>query len=200
MAQGLQQDGARRGRGHADPPAPDGTCGAAARPLFPGEIVEADASLVDVILVLTRHEHCFVSVLGQVSGIQMKEALPGANAFLFLGFRRLDVPFDEGRLLVDPALILFVPTPVAGDGTLTLQALLPATVTRGREHMQQVRLQRMASLSSELKDQIQRVAQWHKDRLAHIEAERQKYTSAGKPVPGAKRKALERDVDPRPRK
>ena len=78
-------------------------------------------------------------------------------------------------------------------GRKALQALLPATVARGREHMQQVRLQRMASLSSELKDQIQRVAQWHKDRLAHIEAERQKYTSAGKPVPGAKRKALERD-------
>ena len=65
-------------------------------------------------------------VLGQVSGIKMTQALPGAQPILFLGFQRLDVAFDGGRLLVDPAMVQFVPTAVAPDGSLTLQGLLPA--------------------------------------------------------------------------
>ena len=68
-------------------------------------------------------------VLGQVSGIRMKEALPGAMPFLFLGASPLDVPFDGGRLLVDPAMVLAVPVPVAADGTLTLQGMVPADPT-----------------------------------------------------------------------
>ncbi len=65
-------------------------------------------------------------LLGQVSGILMKEALPGARSVLFYGFQPLDAPFDGGRLLVDPAGVFFVPTPVAADGTLTLERFLPA--------------------------------------------------------------------------
>ncbi len=65
-------------------------------------------------------------VLGQVSGILMKEALPGARSILFYGFQPLDVPFDGGRLLVNPAGLFVVPTPVAADGTLTLERFLPA--------------------------------------------------------------------------
>ena len=65
-------------------------------------------------------------VLGQVTGIRMKGALPGAQAILFLGVAPLSVGFDGGKLLVDPTVMAFVPTPVAADGTLDLQALLPA--------------------------------------------------------------------------
>jgi len=65
-------------------------------------------------------------VLGQVSGIQMKEALPGALPILFLGVAPLNANFDGGLLLVDPAMVLFLPVPVAADGTMTLQGLVPA--------------------------------------------------------------------------
>ena len=41
------------------------------------------------------------------------------------GFESLDVPFDGGRLLVNPATIRFLPTPVADDGSLALEGLLP---------------------------------------------------------------------------
>ncbi|MFG0318043.1 MAG: hypothetical protein ACF8XB_12275 [Planctomycetota bacterium JB042] len=65
-------------------------------------------------------------VLGQVSGIKMKEALPGAMPILFVGVKPLDAKFDGGRLLVDPAFVAFLPVPVAADGTLTLQGPAPA--------------------------------------------------------------------------
>lgn len=65
-------------------------------------------------------------IVGQVSGIRMKEALPGALSILFVGVKPLDLKFDGGTLLVDPALVLFVPAPVAADGSLTLQGLVPA--------------------------------------------------------------------------
>ncbi len=64
-------------------------------------------------------------ILGQVSGIQMKEALPGARSLLIYGFQPLDIPFDGGRLLVDPAGMFVVPAPVAADGSLILERLLP---------------------------------------------------------------------------
>ncbi|MEM7307325.1 MAG: hypothetical protein AAF682_11675 [Planctomycetota bacterium] len=60
---------------------------------------------------------------GQMVGLQMKEALPGADPFLLVGFDRLDVPFDGGTLLVDPVLVLPLSTSVAPDGTLTLEWL-----------------------------------------------------------------------------
>lgn len=64
--------------------------------------------------------------LGKVSGIQMKAALPGALPILFLGAKPLDLPFDGGRLLVDPTFVIFLPAPVAADGTFSLQGLVPA--------------------------------------------------------------------------
>lgn len=63
---------------------------------------------------------------GQVVGIRMKEALPGAGPILLLGFDQIEVPFDEGRLLVDPVSVNFLATPVAGDGTLALEWLMGA--------------------------------------------------------------------------
>lgn len=65
-------------------------------------------------------------VLGQLSGLSMKDALPGATPVLFLGFSDLAAPFAGGTLLVDPAQVLFLPAAVAADGTFALPALLPA--------------------------------------------------------------------------
>jgi hypothetical protein len=61
------------------------TCGDAARRFSPGEVVNADASLVDVISVLTRHQHCFVKVLGQVGGVLGRGDInsPVARMWLF---------------------------------------------------------------------------------------------------------------------
>ena len=41
-------------------------CGALARSFADGQVLAADASLTDVIAVLTRHDHCFVAHLGHV--------------------------------------------------------------------------------------------------------------------------------------
>lgn len=65
-------------------------------------------------------------VLGQLSGIRMKQALPGALPILFIGAKAIDVKFDAGSLLVEPGLLLFVPTPVAADGTVSLGGMIPA--------------------------------------------------------------------------
>lgn len=64
-------------------------------------------------------------ILGQVTGIKMTNALPGALPVLFLGFQPLNAPFAGGTLLVDPSQVLFLPAPVAADGSFTLEALLP---------------------------------------------------------------------------
>ncbi len=58
---------------------------------------------------------------GQIVGIEMKEALPGADPILLLGSEPLDLPLDGGQLLVNPVSVLFLSTPVAADGTLPLQ-------------------------------------------------------------------------------
>ncbi len=61
------------------------SCGEAERRFSVGEVVDADASLVDVILVLTRHEHCFVQILGQVGGVLQRGDVnnPIARMWLF---------------------------------------------------------------------------------------------------------------------
>ncbi len=43
-----------------------GTCGMAGRPFTADQVVAADAGFAEVIHVLTRHDHCFVSLFGQV--------------------------------------------------------------------------------------------------------------------------------------
>ncbi|QDU66208.1 hypothetical protein [Engelhardtia mirabilis] len=60
-------------------------------------------------------------VPGQMVGIKMKEALPGASPILLLGFEPIELPFDDGLLLVNPVSVIFLATPVAGDGSLTLK-------------------------------------------------------------------------------
>jgi hypothetical protein len=47
----------------------EGCCRVLKRSFAPGQVVDADSSLTDVIQVLTRHDWCFVNVLGTVSGV-----------------------------------------------------------------------------------------------------------------------------------
>lgn len=49
------------------------------------QVLDADARLADVILVLTRHDHCFVRVLGEVAGViqRMDMQKPLVRMWLF---------------------------------------------------------------------------------------------------------------------
>ncbi len=46
-----------------------GSCGLAMRPFAPDQVVTSEAGFAEVIHVLTRHDHCFVSQYGQVLGL-----------------------------------------------------------------------------------------------------------------------------------
>jgi len=46
-----------------------GACLEALRPFKDGQVLRNEASLSDVVHVLTRHDHCFVCILGSVTGI-----------------------------------------------------------------------------------------------------------------------------------
>lgn len=48
---------------------PSGICSDRIREFAGGQVVSGDSPLSDVIQVLTRHEHCFVALLGDVSGV-----------------------------------------------------------------------------------------------------------------------------------
>lgn len=62
-----------------------GTCADHLRPFAPSQVLEREASLTDVVQVLTRHEHCFVTVLdevvGQIGRAQMQS--PAVRMWLF---------------------------------------------------------------------------------------------------------------------
>jgi hypothetical protein len=47
----------------------EGQCGDFKRLFVPGQVVGSDASFTDVIQVLTRHDWCFVTILGDVAGV-----------------------------------------------------------------------------------------------------------------------------------
>ena len=66
--------------------------------------------------------------LGSVASIEIGNALPGAPPLLLIGASQAALPFDGGTLLVQPQLVLPIPIPVAGDGTLTLSGPIPADV------------------------------------------------------------------------
>lgn len=80
--------GDRAREGHADTVAVAdivGTCGDHARAFSAGQVVGGPASLSDVILVLTRHDHCFVSLLGEATGVLVREDInnPVVRMWLF---------------------------------------------------------------------------------------------------------------------
>lgn len=49
------------------------TCGSASRPFSSDQVISGDAGFAEVIHVLTRHDYCFVSLLGQIQGVIGRE-------------------------------------------------------------------------------------------------------------------------------
>lgn len=49
------------------------TCGSASRPFSSDQVLSGDAGFAEVVHVLTRHEYCFVSLLGQIQGVIGRE-------------------------------------------------------------------------------------------------------------------------------
>lgn len=65
-------------------------------------------------------------VIGVDSPVRVSNALPGALSYLAIGVAPAALPFDGGTLLVAPIVVLPVPVPIAGDGTLVLHGVIPA--------------------------------------------------------------------------
>ena len=49
------------------------TCGSVSRPFSPDQVLSGDAGFAEVVHVLTRHDYCFVSLLGQIQGVIGRE-------------------------------------------------------------------------------------------------------------------------------
>ena len=69
--------------------------------------------------------HAAAPVLGNSSGITLKNALPGALPILVVGLSASALPFDGGTLLVEPAVIVPWPTPVGANGMLEIAHEVP---------------------------------------------------------------------------
>lgn len=63
----------------------DGVCGKYSRNFFSDQVLTGEASLAEVIHVLTRHESCFVSILGQIQGVVTRDDInkPYVRMWLF---------------------------------------------------------------------------------------------------------------------
>jgi hypothetical protein len=72
-------------------------CGDVARALAPQQILSADAPLSDVIHVLTRYDHCFVSVLGGVDAVATRADIqkPVARMWLFGMITMVEISIAE---------------------------------------------------------------------------------------------------------
>lgn len=62
-----------------------GSCGSVGHRFKQGQVLAGDSSLSDVIHVLTRHDYCFVTVLGSVAGVIGRQDIqkPMARMWLF---------------------------------------------------------------------------------------------------------------------
>jgi hypothetical protein len=63
----------------------DGLCGIFSRPFAPDQVLAGDSWFPEVIHVLTRHDYCFITVLGQVQGVISREDInkPYVRMWLF---------------------------------------------------------------------------------------------------------------------
>jgi hypothetical protein len=81
---GMRLDGTVIGYlGHEDLEAED--TGASFRPFRPDQLIDGEASLSDVIHVLTRHDYCFVTMLDEVTGVVFRRDIesPIVRMWLF---------------------------------------------------------------------------------------------------------------------
>lgn len=96
------------------------------QPFLPGQLLDAQASLIDVVGVLTRHDRCFVSAFGAVVGVIEREAInqPVMRMWLF------------GALtLYEMGLVKLIERGFPGDGWQA--AVPPARLDKARELRQE---------------------------------------------------------------
>jgi len=76
------------------------------RPIEPTQLLDADASLVDVITALTRHDLCFVRLHGEVVAYVSRQELQGpvARMWLFGIITSFELAMTEMIRSLDPAL------------------------------------------------------------------------------------------------
>ncbi|MCW8964131.1 MAG: HD domain-containing protein [Gammaproteobacteria bacterium] len=62
-----------------------GVCGNYSRPFSDDQVLDGDASFAEVIHVLTRHDYCFISLIGQVQGVITRDDMnkPYMRMWLF---------------------------------------------------------------------------------------------------------------------
>jgi len=84
---GIRVDGTVQGYVHLSDASDvgDGPAGLRMQPISTNQVVDADAPLIDVVDVLTRHDHCFVSTFGAVIGVIERDAVnkPVVRMWLF---------------------------------------------------------------------------------------------------------------------
>jgi hypothetical protein len=82
------------------------------RPIAKDQVVSGDAMLSDVIAVLTRHQYCFVSILGQIAGVisrgDMQKPIVRMWLFGMIMLIEMDLVARIKRLWPDDAWTRFV--------------------------------------------------------------------------------------------
>ena len=75
----------------------EGPCLAQARGFQADQLIYGDANLSDVILILSRHDHCFVSILNAVTGVITRADMekPIVRMWLFGIITMLEIRFTE---------------------------------------------------------------------------------------------------------
>ena len=76
----------------------DGACGAGARPLSRSQVLHAESSLAEVVHVLTLHDHCFVTALGEVVGVisRIDMLKPPVRMWLFGLVTLVEIQINDG--------------------------------------------------------------------------------------------------------
>ena len=81
----IRVDGQVTGYLSRDQVSDDGLCGTCSKPFSADQVLDGDASFAEVIFVLTRHDYCFISLLGQVQGVITRDDMnkPYMRMWLF---------------------------------------------------------------------------------------------------------------------
>lgn len=94
---GIRESGFVNGYARRDDLAPGQTGGEIARAFASGQVLAADASLDDVVTVLTRFEYCFVSVMDGIAGVISRKDIekPVVRMWLFGLITILEINMGE---------------------------------------------------------------------------------------------------------
>lgn len=94
---GIRENGFVNGYARRDDLVPGQTGGEVARAFAAGQVLATDASLDDVVMVLTRFEYCFVSVMDGIAGVISRKDIekPVARMWLFGLITILEINMGE---------------------------------------------------------------------------------------------------------